>query len=79
MEAHWLIKKVEKYHVHIHQAYNIIQVETKGIIFKNTILQMVFKAINNITGPHSFVLTLIILGAYSHIITDLLLLVFQQQ
>lgn len=74
VKAHWSIRKIETYHTSICCAYNIIQVETKGIIFKNARLQMICKAINNTIGPDGLVPTLIIFGAYLSIIIDLPLL-----
>ena len=38
MEAHWSIRKVEKYHATIRQAYDIIQAKTRDIISKNAML-----------------------------------------
>ena len=70
MEAHLSIKKVQKYYTLVHYAYNIIQVETQSIISKNAILQMLFKAINNIAGPNSLVLSLFVFSAYPCIIID---------
>lgn len=70
VKAHQLIKKVEKYHILMCYIYIIIQVETQDIISKNTMLHMVFKAINDIVGPDSLVLTLFIFGTYLCIIMD---------
>ena len=70
VEVHWWIGKVEKYHVLICQVDDIIQVETRGIISKNAILQIVFKAINDIAGPDSLIPTLLVFGAYPRIVTD---------
>lgn len=64
-------EKVEKYHIPICRIYDIIHVETKGIISKNALLQMAFKAINNTIGPDSLILTLLIFGVNSQIITIL--------
>ena len=79
MEAHWSIEKVEKYHACIYQVYNIIQAETRGIISKNTILQMAFKAVNDTAGPNCLVSTLLVFDAYSHIVTNSPLSASQQQ
>ena len=72
MEAHWSIGKVEKYYVPICRAYNIIQAETRGIISKNAMLQMTFKAVNNTAGPDGLVPTLLVFRAYLCIVTDFL-------
>lgn len=70
VKAHWLIGKVEKYHTPIPRIYNIIQAETRGIISKNAMLQMAFKAVNNTAGPNGLVPTLLVFGAYLDIVTD---------
>ena len=70
IEAHWSIGKIEKYHEPICRAYDIIQVETRGIISKNAMLQMLFKAVNDIAGPNGLVPTLLVFGAYPCIVTD---------
>ncbi len=71
VEVHWLIGKVEKYHASVLCAYDIIQAETRGIILKNAILQMAFKAINDIAGPDGLVPTLLVFVTYPRIIMDL--------
>ncbi len=70
VEAHWLIAKVEKYHTRVRHAYDIIQAEIRRIISKNAILQMVFKAVNNIAGPDGLVPTLLVFGVYPCIVMD---------
>ena len=70
MEAHWSIRKVEKYHVPMRHAYDIIQAETRGIISKNAMLQMAFKAVNDTAGPDGLVPTLLVFGAYPRIVMD---------
>ena len=77
--AHWSIEKVEKYHEPIRRAYDIIQVKTRGIISKNAMLQMAFKAVNDTAGPNGLVPTLLVFGAYSRIVTDSLPSASQQQ
>lgn len=47
-------------------------------MFINAMLQMAFKAVNNIAGPNGFVLTLLFFGAYPCIIMDLPLSPSQQ-
>ena len=73
------IEKIEKYHEPIRQAYDIIQVETKGIISKNAILQIALKAVNDTASPNNLVPTLLVFGAYFYIVTDSSLSAFQQQ
>ena len=71
VKAYWSIAKIEKYHAPIRQAYNIIQAETKGIISKNAMLQMAFKAVNEIiAGPDGLIPTLLVFGVYLRIVTD---------
>lgn len=62
IEAHWSIEKIEKYHIHIHCVDNIIQAETKCIISKNGMLQIVFKVINKIMSSDNLVTTLFVFG-----------------
>ena len=79
VEAHWSIGKVEKYHALIRRAYDIIQAETRGIISKNAMLQIAFKAVNDTAGPDGLVPTLLIFDAYPCIVTDFLPSASQQQ
>ena len=77
VEAYWSIGKVEKYYTPIRRAYDIIQAKTRGIISKNAMLQMAFKAINDIAGPNGLVSTLLVFGAYPCIVIDSLPLASQ--
>ncbi len=70
VEAHWSIEKVEKYHAPVRRAYNIIQAEIRGIISKNAILQIVFKAVYDTVGPDGLVPTLLVFDAYPRIVID---------
>ncbi len=79
VEAHWLIGKVEKYHAPVRHAYDIIQVGTRGIISRNAMLQMVFKAVNDTTRPNSLVPTLLVFGVYPCIVMDSSYIPLQQQ
>ena len=47
--------------------YHIIIAELLDIS-KDIALQMAFKAINNFTGPNSFIPTLLVFGAYPYIV-----------
>ncbi len=71
VKAHLSIGKVEKYHTLVCCVYDIIQVETRGIISKNAMLQMTFKAVNDTAEPNGLVLTLFVFGAYLYIVMDL--------
>ena len=70
VETHWSIGKIEKYHTLIRQAYDIIQIETRGIISKNSMLQMPFKTVNDTAGLNDLVPTLLVLDAYFCFATD---------
>ena len=70
VEAHWSIGKVEKYHGPLRRAYDIIRLETKGVISPESMLQMAFKAINDTAGPDGLVPTLLVFGAYPRINMD---------
>ena len=71
VEAHCSIGKIEKYYTPIHCIYDIIQAKTRGIVSKNAMLLMAFKAVNNTVGPDGLVSTLLVFGAYPQIVTDL--------
>jgi hypothetical protein len=58
---------VERYYRLIRRAYSIIIITKILDISKDMALQMAFKAINNIVGPNSIILTLLIYNAYSQI------------
>ena len=58
---------VEHYHGPLHHIYCIITTELPDIS-KEMALQMAFKAINNSTGPNSFIPTLLVFRAYPHIV-----------
>lgn len=72
IEVYLSINKIEKYYIFIHYVYKIIHTETHGTISKISILQIVFKVINNTTSSNSLVLTLFIIGTYLYIIINLL-------
>jgi hypothetical protein len=57
---------VERYYRLIRRAYSII-INKIPDISKDIALQMAFKAINNIIGLNSIILTLLVYGAYSQI------------
>lgn len=64
IEVHRLIKKMKKYHILIHCAYDIIQAKIRGIFSKNVMLQIALKAVNNTVGSNSLISTLLVLGIY---------------
>ena len=63
VEAHNSIGKVERYHVPLRRAYEIISAELEGTD-KEIILQMAVKAINDSAGPDGLIPTLLVFGAY---------------
>lgn len=65
------IGKVEIYHIPVHRIYDIIEAKIQGIISKNAMIQMAFKAVNNIAGPNSLVHTLFVFSANPCIVMDL--------
>ena len=54
---------VERYYRLIRRVYSIIIAEIPDIS-KDMALQMAFKAINNIVGPNSIILTLLVYSTY---------------
>ncbi|KAI1007485.1 hypothetical protein K3495_g735 [Podosphaera aphanis] len=63
IEAHQSVGKVERYHVTLRRAYEVIKGDLPNTS-REAILQMVVKAINDIAGPNSIVLTLLVFGAF---------------
>ena len=71
VEAHQSVGLVERYHVPLKRAYEIIIKELKGLILdKNILLQMAVKAVNDTAGPNGLVPTLLVFGAYSRIVEN---------
>jgi hypothetical protein len=69
VEAHYSIRKVERYYIVIRQVYNIITSEILDID-KHIALQMAFKAINDTTGPDSLIPMLLVYGVYPRIVEN---------
>jgi hypothetical protein len=63
VEAHHSIGKVERYHVPIRRAFNILKEELPDASTEG-ILQMAVKAVNDTAGPNGLVPTLLVFGAY---------------
>lgn len=63
VEAHNSIGKIERYHVPLRRAYNIISREIPNLS-KEMRLQMAVKAINDTVGPHGLVPTLLVFGCF---------------
>ncbi len=68
VEAHWLVRLVERAHLILQRAYQVISEELQGIgITKELTLQMAVKAVNDTAGPNSLVLTLLVFSTYPRI------------
>lgn len=70
VKTHWSIEKIEQYYLPIRQAYDTIEAKTRGIISKNFMLQMTFKAFNDIAGPNGLVPTLLVFSVNLRIVID---------
>jgi hypothetical protein len=66
VKAYNLVGIVKRYYRLIRKVYFIIIAKILGIS-KDIILQMAFKAINDIVGPNGLVLTLLVYSAYPQI------------
>ena len=62
IKVHYFIYIVEYYHKFLQQLYFIITTEILGIK-SNLVMQMFFKAINNLVGPNGLVTTLLFFDA----------------
>ena len=67
VKAHNLVRMVECYYGPLCRIYYIIIAELLDI-GKDMALQMAFKAINDSTGPNGLIPTLLVFGAYPHIV-----------
>ena len=63
VEAHWLIRKVERYYIVLRRAYQIISEELPDLD-KEMALQMAVKAVNNTTGLNGLIPTLLVFSAF---------------
>ena len=70
VEIYNSIGKIERYYYSLRRVYRIIRDELRGKIDSEIALQIVVKAVNDLAGPDSIVLTLFMFGAYSKIIED---------
>lgn len=66
VKVHHSISKVKHYHKSLQQVYSIIITEISGIK-PNLILQMSFKAINDLVGFNGLVFTLLVFDSYPKI------------
>jgi hypothetical protein len=66
VEAHWSVRLVERAHLALRRAYQIITDKCKDI-HKELALQMAIKAINDTTSPNRLVPTLLVYRAYPRI------------
>jgi hypothetical protein len=63
VEAHWLIKKVERYYIVLCHAYQIIFKELPNLN-KKMALQIAIKAINNIIGLNGLIPILLVFSTF---------------
>ena len=63
VEAHWLIRKVERYYTVLRRAYQIVSKELPDLD-KEMALQITVKAVNNTIGLNGLVPTLLVFGAF---------------
>ncbi|KJZ68527.1 hypothetical protein HIM_12082 [Hirsutella minnesotensis 3608] len=70
IEAHNSIGKVERAHVPLRRAYDILQAELGESTSPDALLQMAVKAVNDTAGPDGLVPTLLVFGAYPRINHD---------
>ena len=67
VKAHNSVRMVERYHGPLCRIYHIIIAELLDIS-KDMALQMAFKVINDSVGPNGLIPTLLVFGAYPHIV-----------
>lgn len=67
VEAHHSIGMVERYHVPLRRAYDIIQAEFP-ILNKHRVLQMAVKAVNDTAGPDGLAPTLLVFGTFPRMV-----------
>ena len=68
VEAHWLVGLVERAHLTLRRAYQVISEELQSTrIAKELALQIAIKAINDTISPNSLVPTLLVFSAYLRI------------
>lgn len=70
VEAHWAIGKIERSHMPLRRAYDILKAEIGHNTDDETILQMAIKAINDTAGPNGIVPTLLVFGTYPRVAPD---------
>ena len=63
VEAHHSIGKVERYHIPLRRAYDILSIEAPQI-GREERLQSAVKAVNDTAGPDGLIPTLLVYGAY---------------
>jgi hypothetical protein len=62
VEAHWLIRILERLYKVLQRAFKIIEEEYQ--VSKEIVLQIAVKAVNDTAGPGGLVPTLLVFGAY---------------
>jgi hypothetical protein len=64
VEAHWSIRKVERYYTVLHRTYQIISKKLPNLD-KEMALQIAIKAINNTAGLNRLIPTLLVFSTFS--------------
>src|SRR6266487_1478112 len=64
VEAHWLVRLVERAYPALQRVYQVILKELRTTSTKELTLQMAVKAVNNTAGPDGLVPTLLVFSAY---------------
>ena len=64
MKTHNNVGKIERYYIPLRRVFKVIRNDLRGSISDGDILQMAVKAVNDIAGPNSIILILLIFGAY---------------
>ena len=67
VEAHNSIRLIERYHVPLRRAYNILLKELPDLP-KEERLQIVIKAVNDTAGPNGIMPTLLVFRAFPYIL-----------
>ncbi|KAF2707462.1 hypothetical protein K504DRAFT_384503, partial [Pleomassaria siparia CBS 279.74] len=65
------VSKIKRAHKPLKRVFNILKAKISTCTDNKDILQIAVKALNNTTGPHRIILTLLIFRAYLRINKDL--------
>ena len=70
VEAYNSVSKVERYYTPLRRAFKVIRNDLRGSVSDEDILQIAVKAVNDIAGPNSIILTLLVFSAYPRMTKD---------